>query len=98
MLDEKDITDQSIKDMQALLDLSNGYISSVIKTLDPRKYAENTELFTQTCISGPAIIAASIIDIISGTFHVKKEAITEEFIIKLRLATKWVDYKNKDKE
>lgn len=87
-----------LEDVNNIVYLSNFYIEELVANLHPQKYENKRDQFIQVGITGPAIIAATIIDKISGTFHFDREKIIDEFIKKLRLSLRWVDHKNKDKQ
>lgn len=84
-----------IDDAQRMTDLTNEYIEKFIKVADPRDYKGNEEMFFEMCITGPAMISATILDKLSGTFGVDRKLILEKFIKKLELALRWVDHKAK---
>lgn len=87
--------DLELEDVKELTNLSNEYIEKFINAIDPRKYKDKKDVFIQTSLTGPSIITASIIDKVSGTFHVDRKKVLKEFIKKLNLALRWVDHKNK---
>ncbi len=82
-----------LSEIPQLLDLTNEFIRRFIDVLDPSSYADRQELFINLAITAPSMIASSIIDKVSGTLHIDREVVLKQFIDKVSLALKWVDYK-----
>lgn len=89
------LEDLNIKDVERMTNLTNEYIDKFIKVIDPRDYNNSRETFVEICITGPSMISASVLDKISGTFHLDRKELLEKFIKKLELALRWVDHKEK---
>lgn len=85
-----------LDDMQRMTDLTNEYIEKFITVADPRNYDTNREMFVEMCITGPAMISATVLDKLAGTFHMDREEFLKNFIKKLELALRWVDHKAKN--
>jgi hypothetical protein len=95
VLNESSLSEQYIADLKIIVDLTNGYILSFVKEIDPKNYKDNIELFISTSLSGPSMIAAVIIDKLSGTFHLDRKKVMKNFIKKLELSIKIVEQKYK---
>ena len=85
-----------LDDMQRITDLTNEYIEKFLSVADPRDYNTNREMFVEICITGPAMISASVLDKLAGTFQLDREELLKIFIKKLELALRWVDHKAKN--
>lgn len=86
--------DKKIEDMQKLTNLTNEFMTRFIDCVDPRDYDNEREYFTQQCLTPPSIIASEIIDRLSGTFHIEREFLLNQYVNKVKLALKWIDHKN----
>lgn len=84
-----------LEDARRMTDLTNEYISKFIEVADPRNYENDKEIFLDMCITGPAMISATIIDKLAGTFHIDRKIMLDQYIKKLELALRWVDHKAK---
>lgn len=82
------------KDAENMTRLTNEYTQKFISLVDPRDYEKDVDMFVHLCITGPSMIAATIIDKISGTFKIDRQEVMDEFVKKLYLAVNWVDIKN----
>lgn len=91
--EEKYLVKNHIKDIEMLTNLSNEYLEKFIKLVDPGEYTDNKDMFLEMCITGPSMIAASIIDKLEVTLQIEREEVKEKFIKKLDLALRWVDHK-----
>jgi len=88
---------KKINDLQKLTDLVNEFMHKFVTAVDPRDYDKEREYFINMSLTAPSMIAAEIIDKISGTFHLKRKDVLNQYIDKLKLALKWVDHKQENK-
>lgn len=88
----------SIDEASRMTKVVNDCLLYFINNLDPREFKGREKEFQRLIISSIAMISATMIDKISGTFHIKREKIIEDFQKQLNLSFKWVDYKNNKKE
>ena len=89
--------EKKLDDIKKLTDLTNEFMEKFISLMDPRDYEEDREYFILQSLTAPSMIAASIIDKISGTFKIEREFILSQYIKKLKLALNWVDHKKETK-
>lgn len=83
-----------IKDAQRMTDLANNYLKDFIEVADPRDYEDDVDMFIQLCITGPCMISSTIIDKLSGTFHLDRTDVLNKFIKQLELGLRYVDHRN----
>ncbi len=85
------------KDLQRLTNLTNEFLKRFIEVLDPKDYEMEHDQFINMASTAPEMLAANIIDKLSGTFGIERDEIKKLFIEKLNLALLWVDHSQKGK-
>lgn len=83
------IDDINMEEFADLICVVNKCIEGIIKAIDPRNYEDNYDFFISMILTAPAMISASIIEKISGSFHLNIDEVTEAFIERTKLALSW---------
>jgi hypothetical protein len=94
MLDDDKIGALRISDVKKMTDLVNEFIEKFINLANPKEYEKDIEMFCQLRITGPAMIASTVLDKLSGTFHLDRKTLLNKYMEKVELGLKWVDYRN----
>ena len=92
------IEDIYMEEFADLLRVVNKCIEGIVKAANPKDYKDNHDFFISMVLTAPAMISASIIEKIRGTFHLNIDEVSEAFIERTKLALSWEIHKSKLRE
>ena len=83
-----------VEDVKKSVELANEFIEGFVTKIDPRKYEDDHNSFVQLTLTAISMISSTMLDKLSGTWHTDRKELLKEHLKKMKLALKWVDFKN----
>jgi hypothetical protein len=90
--------DINLEEFKCLLKVVNECIFGITQAVNPKDYKNNPDYFINVILTAIAMITASIINKVRGTFDLDTYEIEEAFIKKLKLTLLWEMHKDRIKE